>query len=253
MNRLVLFTLATLFCTGAAVKAASTAENVRDISRRFDAFERSVLSQIGQLSDKRDPAQAIDFMAAILQTTTDKDLPGILDQITQEDSLLRKQLADVSNNSLLSNEDRDELSKSLSSQSKPIQQLKVEVSSFRDGCLSLRNGGLDRWKAAYTSYLDIYGAAEAAKRLRKLTEEFRKSYYPNGVDPGLMAFGTNPEVPKDPQAAFQWYKARADAGDAGGESDVGSCYLRGIGVAKDPLEACKWYQCSAEHGNMSML
>ncbi len=57
--------------------------------------------------------------------------------------------------------------------------------------------------------------------------------------------------PKDPKAAFEWYRRSAEQGYAPAENDVGLCYLNGNGVVKDPQTAVKWFRQAAGKGRPS--
>jgi TPR repeat protein len=50
-------------------------------------------------------------------------------------------------------------------------------------------------------------------------------------------------------AHFDHMLIKAKQGDAQAQSDVGVCYLNGIGVEKNYSEAIKWCKLSAEQGN----
>jgi TPR repeat protein len=57
-----------------------------------------------------------------------------------------------------------------------------------------------------------------------------------------------PETPK-PSAKFLETKAKAEAGDAGAQFDLGQMYALGVvGVQMDTKEAVKWYRKAAEGG-----
>jgi TPR repeat protein len=219
------------------------------IVAKFRRTKRLVLGEIARLPSCSDPQQAIDGFATSLQTSLDRDLAGILNEITQAEALLKKQSGDLSANPLLSKEDVSDLQKALAGQLNSLDELQREVSSFRDACVTLQNGALDRWKAAYAGYLDVYGKSEAAKRLGKLTSDFTSRFPWKEGDPALIPFGKDPDIPKDPAAAFQWYKSLADAGDPGALYALGICYSRGIGVQKDPVQAIQWFQGAAAQGN----
>jgi len=48
---------------------------------------------------------------------------------------------------------------------------------------------------------------------------------------------------------FKEIKAKAEAGDAQAEADLGRCYINGLGTVINESEALKWYRKSAEQGN----
>ena len=53
-------------------------------------------------------------------------------------------------------------------------------------------------------------------------------------------------VEKDETEAVKWYRASADQGYAMAQFNIGSCYGFGIGVGKDEAEAVRWYRAAAE-------
>ncbi|KAG1108820.1 hypothetical protein G6F42_015852 [Rhizopus arrhizus] len=55
-------------------------------------------------------------------------------------------------------------------------------------------------------------------------------------------------VPKDEHAAFRWYKASADQGNARGQGILGYCYGEGFGVEKDEKIAMDYYRLAAAQG-----
>lgn len=53
-------------------------------------------------------------------------------------------------------------------------------------------------------------------------------------------------VPKDQVEAVKWFRKAAEQNDAGAQYNIGVGYYNGEGVAKDPVEAVKWYRKAAE-------
>ena len=51
------------------------------------------------------------------------------------------------------------------------------------------------------------------------------------------------------RAEFASLRAKAEAGNAAAQFDLGIMYRAGAGVPKDEVEAVKWYRKSAEQGN----
>ncbi|CEP16992.1 hypothetical protein [Parasitella parasitica] len=60
-------------------------------------------------------------------------------------------------------------------------------------------------------------------------------------------------VPKDEHAAFRWYKASADQGNARGQGILGYCYGEGFGVDKDENIAMDYYRLAAAQGETVAL
>ena len=55
-------------------------------------------------------------------------------------------------------------------------------------------------------------------------------------------------VPVFAQSDFEALKARAEAGDATAQHNLGVMFANGMGVAKNDQEAVKWYRLAAEAG-----
>ena len=53
---------------------------------------------------------------------------------------------------------------------------------------------------------------------------------------------------KDETEAVKWYRKAAEQGVALAQTDLGNCYLNGIGVSKDGTEAMKWFRTAADQG-----
>src|SRR5437870_491064 len=56
-------------------------------------------------------------------------------------------------------------------------------------------------------------------------------------------------VAKDYVEAVKWYRKAAEQNDAKAQYALGVCYANGTGVAKDYVEAVKWYRKAAEQNN----
>ena len=55
------------------------------------------------------------------------------------------------------------------------------------------------------------------------------------------------------QSDFDATKARAEAGDANAQNNLGAMYDNGTGVAENVQEAVKWYRLAAEQGDANSL
>jgi hypothetical protein len=53
-------------------------------------------------------------------------------------------------------------------------------------------------------------------------------------------------VSKDLAEAVKWFRKAAEQGLAGAQDNLGVCYAKGQGVAKDEVEAVKWFRKAAE-------
>ena len=67
-------------------------------------------------------------------------------------------------------------------------------------------------------------------------------------DLGIM-YRTGDGVPKDAVEAVKWYRLAAEQGNAKAQTNLGLMYANGDGVPKDQTEAVKWYRKAAEQGN----
>lgn len=60
-------------------------------------------------------------------------------------------------------------------------------------------------------------------------------------------------LPKDPEAAYQWYRKAAEAGDLDARYHLGNACLRGEGTPKSDAEAVGWFQEAAAFGHKEAL
>ncbi len=58
-------------------------------------------------------------------------------------------------------------------------------------------------------------------------------------------------VEQDFKEAVKWYQKAADQGDANGQTSLGFMYANGEGVEQDFKEAVKWYRKAADQGDAS--
>src|SRR5438552_1017960 len=56
-------------------------------------------------------------------------------------------------------------------------------------------------------------------------------------------------VPKDQVEAVKWYRKAAEQNHAEAQYNLGVCYAWGVGVAKDQVEAVKWLRKAAEQND----
>lgn len=56
-------------------------------------------------------------------------------------------------------------------------------------------------------------------------------------------------MPRDPEAAADWFRNAAEAGDSAAMINLGVCYFQGAGVDLDHTKAVKWYREAAEVGD----
>jgi uncharacterized protein len=63
------------------------------------------------------------------------------------------------------------------------------------------------------------------------------------------AFQLEARQAKTAQTPLQEVRAKAEAGDADYQAELGVRYMDGEGVAKDQVEAVKWYRKAAEQGD----
>jgi TPR repeat protein len=60
---------------------------------------------------------------------------------------------------------------------------------------------------------------------------------------GMAAFAR-----KDYPTALRYFQPLAEHGDVRAQSDLGTMYMGGWGVARDHVEAARWYRRAADHG-----
>src|SRR6266446_3364491 len=56
-------------------------------------------------------------------------------------------------------------------------------------------------------------------------------------------------VAKDQAEAVKWYRKAAEQNDADAQYNLGVCYEHGEGVTKDPVEAVKWFRKAAQQND----
>ena len=71
---------------------------------------------------------------------------------------------------------------------------------------------------------------------------------PDVIKPSKPPVKTEAQIEAESKA-FDEIKARAEAGDAESQSNLGAMYLQGTGVEKNHKEAVKWWLKAAEQGN----
>ena len=54
------------------------------------------------------------------------------------------------------------------------------------------------------------------------------------------------DVPKNQVEAVKWYRKAAEQNYARAQTNLGACYEEGAGVAKDQVEAIKWFRKAAD-------
>lgn len=87
---------------------------------------------------------------------------------------------------------------------------------------------------------DAFGAGQEAARVDDLAEE------------GALTVGRGEEEQphdRDKRELFEKYLAKAEAGDANAQYNVGVMYYHGEGVEKDFEKALKWFLLSAQQGD----
>jgi TPR repeat protein len=76
--------------------------------------------------------------------------------------------------------------------------------------------------------------------IRVWGQESAKEWYDKGVE-----YYKN----RNYTQAVQCWREAAEQGNAAAQSDLGSCYYRGYGVAKDYVQAAQWWSKAAEQGD----
>jgi TPR repeat protein len=64
-----------------------------------------------------------------------------------------------------------------------------------------------------------------------------------------VRYATGRGVSKDDAEAMRWFRLAADQGHASAQFDLGVRYVTGRGVSKDDAEAMRWYRLAADQGH----
>ena len=92
-------------------------------------------------------------------------------------------------------------------------------------------------------------AAQQTKTGQKPIEEVKAKAEAGDASSQLelgLRYHNGEGVAKDPVEAVKWFRKAAEQNIARAQYDLGICYANGEGVAKDPVEAVKWYRKAAE-------
>jgi hypothetical protein len=65
---------------------------------------------------------------------------------------------------------------------------------------------------------------------------------------GFM-YATGEGVPQDDAEAVRWYRLAADQGHAEAQNNLGIMYSTGAGVSQDDAEAVRWFRLAADQGD----
>ncbi|KAI9209190.1 uncharacterized protein BJ171DRAFT_485699 [Polychytrium aggregatum] len=99
----------------------------------------------------------------------------------------------------------------------------------------------------------IHGRLEfMSEHYAKAADYFRKAAY---KDHGLSqnALGLCHEIGGDPVGAARWFEKATESGCFEGATNLGRCYLEGIGVEQDYTKAVEQFSLGAEHDDMEAL
>ena len=66
------------------------------------------------------------------------------------------------------------------------------------------------------------------------------------VNLGLM-YANGEDVPQDDPKAVRWFRLAADQGNAVAQAYLGLAYADGLGVPQDDAEAVRWYRAAGHH------
>jgi TPR repeat protein len=91
--------------------------------------------------------------------------------------------------------------------------------------------------------------AEQSETGRKQVEELKAKAEAGDADSEYqlgVRYSSGDGVPKDSAKAVKWYRKAADQSNVQAKTALGYCYATGQGVAKDDAEAVKWYRKAAE-------
>jgi len=153
----------------------SAAESLDRLHAKFNSIKQSVMFAISSVSDHPDSLEN-GSLGTTLETAANKELTNLLTQLQQQSQILKEKEQGLIKNSVLSQNEKEELRGDLRKQSKPLKALIDTVSHFKDAIIDLRETQLTVWKQTYNQFKDIYGAQKATDKLRGLAEAFCKPY-----------------------------------------------------------------------------
>jgi TPR repeat protein len=92
-------------------------------------------------------------------------------------------------------------------------------------------------------------AAQQAKADQKPIEEVKAKAEAGDAESEVelgLRYEQGKGVAKDQVEAVKWYRKAAEQNLAAAQNDLGACFYNGDGVTKDPVEAVKWFRKAAE-------
>jgi len=152
--------------------AQSTSESIAGLQEKADSSMYWFIKALKDASDE--PKVFLDGFLHATAETTKSDLESLLKEMDEQMDILSKKEAGILSKALPEIE-KKELISILSSQRKPLQQLKTRVSTFSKKINQFIQTDSNAWKVTYTNFESISGAERAGERLNADIAEFLKS------------------------------------------------------------------------------
>jgi hypothetical protein len=167
------FTLFLLFLASLTLGwAQSTSESIAGLQEKADSSMYWFIKALKDASDE--PKVFLDGYLHATAETTKSDLESLLKETDEQMDILSKKEAGILSKALPESE-KKELISILSSQRKPLQQLKTRVSTFSKKINQFIQTDSNAWKVTYTNFESISGAERAGERLNADIAAFLKN------------------------------------------------------------------------------
>ena len=170
MRKLAFFLLFLLSLT--LGRAQSTSESIAGLQEKADSSMYGFIRALREASDE--PKVFLDGHLHATAETVKSDLESLLKKMDEQMDILSKKEAGILSKSLPEMEKKELLS-ILSSQKKPIQQLKTRVTTFLKKINQFIQTDSSAWKVTYTNFESISGAERAGERLNADIAAFLKN------------------------------------------------------------------------------
>jgi TPR repeat protein len=95
-------------------------------------------------------------------------------------------------------------------------------------------------------------AGEQTKADQKPIEEVKAKAEAGDAESQMelgLRYARGEGVAKDQVEAVKWYRKAAEQNDSDAQYNLGRCYVRGLGVAEDVVEGYKWLLLGARQGD----
>lgn len=266
-RRFVIFAILFLFISFLSCKAQSTSQSAIQIQNDADSAISGFMNLI--LSARQDASLVVEGRLEQQAQVLESTLSEVEQRIDSQVDFITKKEAGLSPN--LSEADRMELKAALSSQKKPLVELKSRLVSFRKTLSDLSKNQIPQWRDLYKSYLDIAGETKASEKMSSKITEYLKStpatWRPVEMStsakananmvpsPAAVSVKATP-IPSAPpdnspeKMSFSSLKKLASQGNAAAQKELARRYRYGFDAPRDTGEAVKWYTLAAQNGDL---